>query len=136
MAGVCCRALAGWTANRGGGGALRLLPRLSAAVRFAVWGLAFALVAAMPLLRFETGWRRAVSAGAVHVGAGWAVAVALVWAGMSLARAGQLVVQAVAAARSLAASCTCMAGDEILELLRNAAAGGSFVLRRMWMHLA
>jgi beta-lactamase regulating signal transducer with metallopeptidase domain len=76
---------------------LRLVPRVSAAVRFAIWAFAFALAATMPLLHLPTvsvSKPHAVSA-MVHLGSGWGFAIAAMWATFMLARGAQLLMHAV-----------------------------------------
>ncbi len=72
---------------------LRVFPRMTAAVRFGVWGTVFALVAVLPMVH------RSVAAGtaahAVHVDARWSFAVAAVWVGLSAVRAVELVMGAL-----------------------------------------
>jgi len=75
---------------------LRLLPRSSAAVRFVVWGFAFALAAVLPLVHLAGPNVGLVNESAVvHVGEAWAYAIAGLWAVMSAARLAQLVAQAL-----------------------------------------
>ena len=71
---------------------LRLLPQVTATVRFAVWGFAFALAVAMPLLHLPaasilTPHKASVT---VQLRAGWGVAIAAVWAIFMLVRSAQL----------------------------------------------
>lgn len=76
---------------------LRLLSRVSASVRFAVWGFAFALVVAIPLLHLhvlavhETSEPSAV----IHVGAAWGLAIAGIWATLMAMRVVQLLMQTI-----------------------------------------
>jgi len=71
---------------------LRALPRFSAGVRFAVWAGAFAVAVVLPFVHFVHG--EAGSGGAVvRVGAGWGLAVAVVWVGMSVWRLSTLVAE-------------------------------------------
>jgi hypothetical protein len=76
---------------------LRLLSQVSASVRFAIWGLAFALAATIPLLHFRMTVVRAVDGGSavVHLGAAWGFAIAGMWALLTVVRVGRLAVQAV-----------------------------------------
>jgi len=71
---------------------LRFLPRVSAAVRFAVWGFAFALAITLPLLRPPTV--SVPGAGAtpatVHLGAAWGFVIAGAWGVLMLVRGGRL----------------------------------------------
>src|SRR6185437_6150592 len=61
---------------------LRLMPRVSAAVRFAVWAFAFGLAATMPLLQLTTvsALRPHAPSAIVHLGAGWGFVIGFIWA--------------------------------------------------------
>src|ERR1700733_9179832 len=78
---------------------LRLVPKATAAVRFAIWTAVFAVLAVLPLmhaylLRAEGGM--AAGHGAVvHVDVRWSFAIAAVWLIASLVRAIQLAMSAV-----------------------------------------
>ncbi len=99
---------------------LRVLPRLSAGVRFAIWGFAFALVAAVPLLHLRmpaVGQSHAPSA-LVHLGANWGLAIAGVWAVLMAVRGAQLVMQAIRLRRIWQRATPIAAGGEILAALR------------------
>jgi beta-lactamase regulating signal transducer with metallopeptidase domain len=76
---------------------LRLVPRVSAAVRFAIWAFAFVLAATMPLLHLPTVsvLRPHASSAMVHLGAGWGFAIASVWAIFMLVRGAQLLTHAI-----------------------------------------
>jgi bla regulator protein blaR1 len=76
---------------------LRLVPRVSAAVRFAVWAFAFALAATMPLLHLPTvSVSRPYAASAmVRLGAGWGFAIAAIWAVFMLVRGAQLLMHGI-----------------------------------------
>jgi beta-lactamase regulating signal transducer with metallopeptidase domain len=76
---------------------LRLVPRVSAAVRFAVWAFAYVLAAAMPLLHLPTVsvLRPHVASAMVHLGAGWGFAIASVWVIFMLACGAQLLMHAI-----------------------------------------
>ena len=76
---------------------LRLVPRVSAAVRFGVWAFAFVLAAAMPLLHLPTVsvLRPHAASSMVHLGAGWGFAIASVWVIFMLARGAQLLIHAI-----------------------------------------
>ncbi len=75
---------------------LRLAPRVSAAVRFAVWAFAFGLAATMPLLHLSVSVSRPHAASAmVQLGAGWGFAIASIWAIFMLARGAQLLMHAI-----------------------------------------
>jgi beta-lactamase regulating signal transducer with metallopeptidase domain len=78
---------------------LRLVPKASAAVRFAIWFGVFVVVAALPVIAL---WPHAASAAATDgrgpwltVDARWCLGVAAVWAVASLVRAGTLVAAAL-----------------------------------------
>lgn len=73
---------------------LRVAPKTSAAVRFAVWTAVFAVLAVLPLLHMHSGRAEQTLAahGAMfHVDARWSFAIAGVWAALSLLRAGRLI---------------------------------------------
>lgn len=76
---------------------LRLVPQVNATVRFAVWGFAFALAVAMPLLHLPAasilGPHKAIVT--VHLGAGWGVAIAAIWAIFMLVRGAQLLMHTI-----------------------------------------
>ena len=76
---------------------LRLVPRVSAAVRFAVWAFAFGLAAAMPLLHLPavSVSRPHAASPMVHLGARWGFVIAAMWATFMLARGAQLLMHAV-----------------------------------------
>jgi beta-lactamase regulating signal transducer with metallopeptidase domain len=76
---------------------LRLVPRVNATARFAVWGFAFALAVAMPLLHLPGASIRGVhdASVTVHLGAGWGVAIAAVWAILMLVRGAQLLLHTI-----------------------------------------
>ena len=78
---------------------LRLVPKLSAAVRFAIWFGVFVLVTALPMIALWPRGASAVSVGArgpwFTVDAQWCLAIAVVWAFASLVRAGTLVAAAL-----------------------------------------
>jgi beta-lactamase regulating signal transducer with metallopeptidase domain len=77
---------------------LKLLPKTPAAIRFAIWFAVFTVVCALPAVEM---WPHAVSAGSgvghgawLTLDARWSLAIATVWAAVSLVRAGTLVVAA------------------------------------------
>jgi beta-lactamase regulating signal transducer with metallopeptidase domain len=77
---------------------LRLLPRTTAAIRFAIWTAVFAVLAVMPLVHAYisgsgggAGGRQAV----VHVDVRWTFAIAALWLTVSLVRAVKLAMSAV-----------------------------------------
>jgi len=76
---------------------LRLVPRVGAAVRFAVWAFAFVLAATMPMLHLPTVSvpRPHAASAMVHLGASWGFAIASVWVIFMLARAAQLFMHAI-----------------------------------------
>ena len=76
---------------------LRLVPQVSAAVRFSIWAFAFVLAATVPLLHLPTvSVLRPHSASAmVHLGAGWGFAIACIWAIFMLVRGAQLLMHAI-----------------------------------------
>jgi beta-lactamase regulating signal transducer with metallopeptidase domain len=76
---------------------LRLVPRVGAAVRFAVWAFAFVLAATMPLLHLPTVsvLRPHAASAMMHLGAGWGFAIAAMWATFMLTRGAQLLMHAV-----------------------------------------
>jgi len=73
---------------------LKALPRMGAGVRFAVWAAAFAVAVVLPFLHFAGSGKAAGATGSggpvLRVGAGWGLAVAAVWVGMSVWRLGVL----------------------------------------------
>jgi hypothetical protein len=75
---------------------LRLVPKTSAALRFAVWSAVFVVVALLPFFEGSRAGRAGVAAGSVFaIDLRWSVGVAVVWALLSAVRAGDLVVHAV-----------------------------------------
>lgn len=73
---------------------LRLIPKATAAVRFAVWTAVFAVLAVLPFLHIYGG--RAEQALAAHgtmlrVDVRWTFAIAGLWVALSLLRAGRLI---------------------------------------------
>ena len=84
---------------------LRLAPRTSAEHRFSLWAAAFAVLVGLPLLSFVSSFAASPVAGLssipsiasgrasgpwLSVDARWSVAIAALWAGASLFRAGDL----------------------------------------------
>jgi beta-lactamase regulating signal transducer with metallopeptidase domain len=100
---------------------LRLLFRGSPAVRFAIWGVAFALVIALPLLHFRGPVVQPSSApsAAIHVGAIWGVAIAGIWGLLMALRAAQLLVQAIRLRRIWMRAKPIAVEPEILSILQN-----------------
>ena len=87
--------------------ALRLVPRIPAAARFAVWFTVFGLIAVLPFLSLDI---RGSAAPAAHgawlsIDARWTFAIAAVWAAASLIRAATLVAAALRV-RALSRSAT------------------------------
>ena len=78
---------------------LRLLPRTTAAVRFAIWTAVFAVLAVLPLLHAYSlqadGGMAAGHSAVVHVDVRWSFAIAAIWLIASLVRAAQLAMSAV-----------------------------------------
>jgi beta-lactamase regulating signal transducer with metallopeptidase domain len=77
---------------------LRLVPRVSAAVRFAIWAFAFVLAATIPLLHLPAVSvlrPHAAASAMVHLGASWGFAIASIWVIFMLARGAQLLMHAV-----------------------------------------
>src|SRR5690348_16129857 len=73
---------------------LRIVPRATAAVRFAVWTAVFAVLALLPFLHaFGTraGQPLAAHGAMLHVDVRWSFVIAGLWAAMSLARVAMLV---------------------------------------------
>jgi beta-lactamase regulating signal transducer with metallopeptidase domain len=99
---------------------LRLLPRMSASVRFAIWGFAFTLVAAIPLLhsRMLAARHPNASSADVHLAAAWGFAIAVVWAAMMVMRTSQLLIQVVRLRHIWRRAKPVVAKGEILALLR------------------
>jgi hypothetical protein len=77
---------------------LRLLPRTTAAVRFAIWTAVFAVLAVLPLVHaYSLNPNSGISGhgAVVHVDVRWSFAIAAVWLIVSLVRAVQLAMSAV-----------------------------------------
>lgn len=80
---------------------LRLMPKISAAVRFAVWSAVFLVIVLLPFVHGYGGAvRRAASPGMfpgamLHIDVRWSYAIAAVWALLSAIRAGKLAVSAL-----------------------------------------
>src|SRR5947209_20422674 len=64
---------------------LRMFPRLSSSIRFAAWGIMFALAIAVPLLHFGTTehGNGAAAGPVIHVAPVLGLAIALLWAALS-----------------------------------------------------
>ena len=83
---------------------LRLLPRTTAAVRFAIWTAVFAVLAVMPLVHAYTAGSGGGVAGrgaVVHVDVRWSFAIAALWLMVSLVRGGEACDECGSAARDL-----------------------------------
>jgi len=77
---------------------LRLVPRITAAVRFAIWTAVFVVLAALPLIHavaLRGGGGMAGREAVVHVDVRWSFAIAALWLIASLVRAVQLAMSAV-----------------------------------------
>jgi beta-lactamase regulating signal transducer with metallopeptidase domain len=77
---------------------LRLLPRTTAAARFAIWTAVFAVLAVLPLLHASSLIPSSGMQGrgaVVHVDVRWSFAIAAIWLVASLVRAVQLAMSAV-----------------------------------------
>jgi beta-lactamase regulating signal transducer with metallopeptidase domain len=77
---------------------LRLVPGITAAARFVVWMAALLMVVPLhfvPMLRGGSSAGAAGSGNLLHVDARWALAIAGVWIGLSVWRAGQFVAGAL-----------------------------------------
>src|SRR5271168_764815 len=77
---------------------LRLVPRTTAAVRFAIWTAVFAVLAVLPLLHaysLRTGGGMAGRGALVQVDARWSFAIAALWLVVSLVRGVKLAMSAV-----------------------------------------
>ncbi|WP_179637262.1 M56 family metallopeptidase [Tunturiibacter empetritectus] len=80
----------------GVGMCLRLMPKTTAAIRFAVWTAVFAVLALLPLLHAYGANAGGEAAGAVvHVDVRWSFAIAGLWLAVSLVRAVRLAMGAV-----------------------------------------
>ncbi len=82
----------------GVGMCLRLVPRTTAAVRFAIWTAVFAVLAVLPLVHFSglrAGGVAAGHAAVVRVDVRWSFAIAAIWMMVSLVRGVKLAMSAV-----------------------------------------
>jgi beta-lactamase regulating signal transducer with metallopeptidase domain len=105
---------------------LRMIPRLSAAARSLVWLNAFlvlVLLHAVPLLRGHEAEFGAVAGPRFAIDGRWSLAIAGVWAALSLWRGAQLVVSAVRL-RQLARRATPVEVDELARALLTAGPAG------------
>jgi Zn-dependent protease with chaperone function len=75
---------------------LRLLPKMTAAVRFAVWSAVFVVILLLPFVHAYAGESHSgiAPAAVVRMDVRWSYAIAAAWASMSLLRAGKLAVGA------------------------------------------
>ena len=77
---------------------LRLVPRTTVAVRFAIWTAVFAVLAVLPLVHvygLRAGGGGAGHAAVVRVDARWSFAIAALWLAVSLVRGVKLAMSAV-----------------------------------------
>jgi hypothetical protein len=75
---------------------LRLMPKMTAAIRFAVWTAVFAVLALLPLLHAYGMRAGGAAAGAVvHVDVRWSFAIAGLWLAVSMVRGVRLAIGAV-----------------------------------------
>jgi hypothetical protein len=77
---------------------LRLLPRTTAAVRFAIWAAVFAVLAVLPLLHaytIRTGGAVPGRGAVLQVDVRWSFAIAALWLMVSLVRGAKLAMSAV-----------------------------------------
>ena len=98
---------------------LRLLPRLSASIRFAIWSLTFALAATLPLLHLQIpaiGTAQSHTAP-IHLSSAWGTAIAAIWAIAMVFRIAQLVAQATRLHRIWKRSTSVAAGEMAQALL-------------------
>jgi beta-lactamase regulating signal transducer with metallopeptidase domain len=100
---------------------LRLLPGVSAAVRFAAWAGAFVLLATVPLLhdRPATMSQPGAASPVLHIGADWGFAIAGIWAALIILRTGQLLIQTIRL-RRIWRNARPVADGEVSAVLRNA----------------
>jgi beta-lactamase regulating signal transducer with metallopeptidase domain len=101
---------------------LRLVPGVSATLRFAIWGFAFALVAALPFLHLPavSVLRPHAASAMVHLGANWGLAIAAAWAVFMLVRIAQLLVHAIRLRRIWRRATPVPVEDSIHALLKSA----------------
>jgi hypothetical protein len=77
---------------------LRLVPKTTAAIRFVLWMLVFAILVVLPLVHaygFESDAGVEGHTAVMHVDVRWSFAIAAVWIMISLVRAVQLAISAV-----------------------------------------
>jgi beta-lactamase regulating signal transducer with metallopeptidase domain len=102
---------------------LRLVPNLSAAARYAIWWCAFALGILIPLLHLPASAVLPLQTASAqwHIGTGWGVAIAAIWAVFMIARAAQLLVQVIHLHRIWKRAKPVSSDARISELLRTVA---------------
>ena len=100
---------------------LRLLPRLGASTRFAIWSLTFALAATLPLLHLQIPAISTAQSHAtpIHLSAAWGTAIAAIWVIAMIARIAQLLTQATRLHRIWRRATPVAAGETTLTLLNN-----------------
>jgi len=98
---------------------LRLLPRLSASIRFIVWAFTFVLVVTFPLLHLHIIALQQTQPAVIHVGAVWGSLVAGLWLLLMAARAIQLLVQVIHMRRIWGRAKSASAEDATLALLQS-----------------
>jgi beta-lactamase regulating signal transducer with metallopeptidase domain len=100
---------------------LRLLPRLGASTRFAIWSLTFALAATLPLLHLQIPAISTAQSHAtpIHLNAAWGTAIAAIWVIAMIARIAQLLTQATRLHRIWRRATPVAAGETTLTLLNN-----------------
>ncbi|WP_035348859.1 M56 family metallopeptidase [Edaphobacter aggregans] len=98
---------------------LALLSRISASVRFAIWFLTFALVVAIPLLHLRTpaSSTEAPSSAILHLSPTIAIAIAALWAALTVARVTQLFLQTLKLRRIANRSRPVTESESIAEVL-------------------
>ena len=77
---------------------LRLVPKTTATVRFAIWTVLFGVLAVLPLMHAYSGSANGTviaRAALVHVDVRWSFAIAVLWLTVSLVRAVKLAMSAV-----------------------------------------
>src|SRR5271167_4030960 len=77
---------------------LRLVPRTTAAIRFAIWTAVFAVLAVLPLVHvyaLRAGGGTAGRGAVVQLDVRWSFAIAALWLTVSLVRAVKLAMSAV-----------------------------------------
>src|SRR5882757_4682194 len=79
------------------GFSLRLVPKTTAALRFAIWTAVFLVIALLPWLEsFRHGHKAGPAAASIiHLDSHWSVAIVVVWLALSLFRAGDLILHAL-----------------------------------------